>query len=103
VAGIVWDLGWRNINADERRNGFCPDYTRFLPLQNLPKKASMSVLTKCAGTDCQVKDACWRYVSPAGMYQYVWAFYATDSFMRENGCEYMQPLPRNDSGLKKEA
>lgn len=29
----------------------------------------MSDITKCVGTNCHVKHACWRYLAPAGQCQ----------------------------------
>ncbi len=44
-------------------------------------------MIKCAGTNCQVRKTCHRYIWP-GDGQSLYAFYDDGSFRRESGCGY---------------
>lgn len=52
----------------------------------------MPDITKCSGINCEVRESCYRYTVPRSEVQSWAAFYATDSFKRETGCDYMWRL-----------
>ena len=44
----------------------------------------MTDITKCTGEGCGLKETCYRYTAPTGMYQ----FFFMNSPIKDGKCEY---------------
>lgn len=46
------------------------------------KKTIMADITMCAGTNCEIKDKCYRYLAPKSK---LWQSYFAETPIKENG------------------
>jgi len=56
----------------------------------------MADISKCPGTDCPMRDSCYRYIAPSNNF---WQSYFTTAPIEvsENKCEYYWPIEKEDN------